>query len=844
MENFVKDLRSTLRGLAKSKIFTAVAVISLALGIGANTAMFTLLNQALLRRLPVEKPEEIALVRTEGRFYGSTWGSSDAISYPLYEDLSENNQVFSGMLCRFPTRVGLGFGGRTERVAAELVSGTYFPVLGVGATLGRTFTSEEDEIPGGHPVVVLSHDYWRSRFAGDPSVLGKTVVVNGHNLTIVGVASAGFRGMELGFVPQIFVPMMMKAQMTPLWDALDDRRTRFVNAFGRLKPGVSRAQAEASLQPYFKSVLEMEVEQSGFAGASAEDREAHLRTVLDILPGSRGRSYLRSQLEIPLLLLMCLTAGVLLIACANVANLLLAKAAARSKEITMRLALGASRGRIVRLLLTESLVLAWIGATLGVALAYVTNRLALGVMPPDIAALELSPVPDLRTLGFTAAVAGLTAIVFGLVPAVQSARDRVALTLKDQSGALAGGLRQSRFRRALVVAQVSLSLLLLVGAGLFVRSLVNLRGMGPGFPTESLLAFNVDPSLGSYTVEQSKAFHTRLTEELRALPGVSAVGLAGIPILQDGYWNTSVTVEGYVPASGDSAIPHMNSVSPGYFDALGVTVLAGRDFTREDTDQIRHGEDADDLVPRVVIVNEKFARRYLGDTNPLGRRVGFGDDPGTPADMEIVGVVEDIKYASLSEEIPTQMFIPYLANTTVGSMTYYLRTSQSPEAAVALARERVRAMDPNLPIHGVRTMDQRVSDSLIIERLIAGLSAAFGVLATLLASIGLYGVLAYNVTGRRREIGVRLALGALSRNVVWLVLREALLLLAVGLALGLPVSIALAYYVRGQLYGVHFADPTSLGLAVLCLAAAAALAAFIPARRASRVDPNLALRYE
>jgi predicted permease len=844
MEDVVRDLRSAVRSLGRSRLFTVVAVLSLALGIGANTAMFTLIDQALIRRLPVDEPDQIALVKMEGSFYGSTWGSSFALSYPLYEDLSENNRVFSGMLCRFPTQVGLGFGGRTERVAAEVVSGTYFPVLGVGAALGRTFTAEEDQTPGGHPVVVLSHDYWRSRFAADPAIVGQTLVVNGHGMTVIGVAQAGFRGVELEFVPQIYVPMMMKAWMTPLWDALDDRRTRFVNAFGRLEPGVSLAQAQASLAPFFKGILEREVMEAGFARASVEDREAYLRNVLEVLPGGQGRSYLRSQLETPLLLLMGLTVGVLLISCANVANLLIARAAARSKEIAVRLALGASRTRIVRLLLAESLVLAGLGAALGVALAWATNRLVLGIVPPDIATLELSPTPDLRTLGFTAAVAALTVLVFGLAPSVQSARARLTPALQDQAGALAGGRRQARFRRALVAVQVSLSMLLLVGAGLFVRSLMNLRGLGPGFSTESLLAFDVDPSLGSYTVEQSKAFHTQLTEKLRALPGVRAVGPAAIALLQDGYWNTSVTVEGYVPAPGGSAVPHMNSVGPGYFEALGVPLLAGRDFTPSDTEQIQHGEEEDDLVPRVVIVNEKFARRFFGDTSPLGRRAGFGDDPGTPADMEIVGVVGDVKYASLREDIPIQMFVPYLASAGVGSMTYYVRTARSPEAAVALARERVRELDPNLPLHAVRTMEQRVSDSLIIERLIAGLSAAFGLLATLLAGIGLYGVLAYNVTGRTREIGVRLALGAQGFDVVWLVLREALLLLAVGIALGLPASLALAHYVRGQLFGVSFVDPASLGLAALCLGGAASLAAFIPARRASRLDPTVALRCE
>jgi len=844
METLWQDLRFGLRSLGKSRTFTAVAVASLALGIGANTAMFTLVDQLLLRRLPVESPDQIALVRMEGQFYGSTWGSSLAISYPLYEDVRDGNEVFSGVFCRFPTRASLGFGGRTERVGAELVSGTYFPVLGVGAALGRTFTPEEDQTPGGHPLVVLGYDYWRTRFAADPSVLGRTVVVNGHSMTILGVAAAGFHGVELDFVPQIYVPIMMQAQMTPQWEFLDDRRTRFVYAFGRLASGVGVEQAAASLQPLFRHALRMEVEEAGFSKASVEDREAYLRIVPDVRPASQGTSYLRRQVETPLLLLMGLTAGVLLIACANVASLLVARAAVRRREIAMRLALGATRARIVGQLLAEGLVLAALGATVGVALAYATNRVLFAMMPPEIAALKLSPVPDLRILGFTVAVAVSAALVFGLAPALQSAGTRLAPTLKDHAGSLAGGARQSRFRRALVTVQVALSLLLLVGAGLFVRSLANLRRLGPGFPTENLLAFNVDPSRGSYTVEQTKAFHARLTDELRSLPGVSAVGTASIGILQDSSWDTSITVEGHVPGPGGARNAYMNQVGPGYFETLGVPLVSGRDFTQQDTHEIRHSDESDDWVPTAVIVNQSFARHYFGDVNPLGRHIGFGDDPGTRADMEIVGVVADAKYRNLRDEIPIQAFVPYLASRRVGDMTYYVRTTLSPEAVVSQARERLRELDENLPIFGVRTLEQRVSDSLLTERLVAGLSAAFGLLATLLASVGLYGVLAYSVTRRTREIGLRLALGALCGDVVWLVLREALLLLGIGLATGLPAALALAHYARGQLFGVSFADPVSLGLAVATLTTAATLASVVPARRAGRLDPTLALRCE
>jgi predicted permease len=843
MGSLLQDLRFAFRGLGKSKAFTIVSVLSLGLGIGANTAVFTLLDQVLLRRLPVKQPDQLTLLSMKGSHYGSNWGGN-ALSYPMYEDISKNNQVFSGMFCRFPTAASLTFGEKTERVSAELVSGTYFPVLGVPALLGRTFTPEEDQTPGGHPLVMLSHDYWRTRFAADPAVVGKTVVVNGHNMTIVGVAAPGFAGVELGFTTQVFVPIMMKAQMTPLWDAMKDRRSRWVNAFGRLKPGIDRTQAQAALQPFFKSMLDMEVKEAAFRNASVETREAFLKNVLEVLPGGQGRSYVRGQLEKPLLLLMVLTAGVLLIACANVANLLIARAAARDKEIAVRLALGASRGRIVRLLLVESALLSGIGALFGIALAYATDRLLFSLLPPEAADLKLSAAPDPRILAFTAAVAAVTAVVFGLAPALQSARPQLAPTLKDQAGALAGGVRQARFRKSLVAAQVALSLLLLVGAGLFVRSLMNLRDLGPGFPAERLLAFNLDPSLNGYKPDRAKIFYRSLNDELLAMPGVSAAGLASMPIMQGGEWDSGVTVEGHEAAPQEDMQAYMNSIGPGYFKALGVPIVAGRDFTLQDTGEQKHGTADDDYAPRVVIVNEKFVKRFIKDGHALGRHVGFGTDPGTATDMEIVGVVKDIKYTSLRDEIPIQMFIPYLASRFVGEMTVYVRTMLPADQLVGLARERVRALDPNLPLYSVRTMEERVTDSLVVERLVAGLSAAFGFLATLLASIGLYGVMAYNVTRRTREIGVRMALGAFGGDVIWLVLREALVLLAAGFLVGLPATLLLGRYAQSQLFGIHFADPLTLGLAIVSLAAAATLAGFIPARRASRVDPIRALRYE
>jgi len=834
LEQIAQDLRYGLRSLRKSPLFTVVAVLTLAFGIGANTAIFSLIDQVLLQLLPVKHPEQLVLVAERGIRFGDSWGDND-ISYPMYRDFRDGNQVFSGMFCRYPTSVSLGYGDRTEQVTAELVSGSYFPVLGVTAVIGRTVTPDDDRVPGGHPVAMLSHSFWQSRFSSDPSIVGKQIFINGYSFTVIGVSQGGFDGVEVGYKSKLFIPMMMQAQMTPLSDRLEERSLSWVTAFGRLKPGVTIAQAKASLQPLMHNILEVEVQEPTLQHYSDYDRAQFLKNSIDILPGSQGWSGLREHMQTPLWLLAALSGAVLLLACANLANLLLARATTREREMAVRLAIGAGRRRIIRLLLVESLALAVIGTAVGLGLAFLADHVLLATyFPADSAGdFPISSVPDMRVLVFALGMMLLTALVFGLAPAVQGSQAEIAPTLKDRAGSVAGG-RQVLLRKLLVSGQMALALLLLIGATLFLKTLANLENSGPGFSTEHLMAFTVNPSLNGYVDDRAKDFFRRLAEDLQTLPSVSSVGLSTIPILQGRGWSNPVIAEGYSADPGQEQPAICDMISPKLFATLGVPIVAGRDFTVLDTRP-------------VAIINETLARKYFAGRNPVGLHIGMVDDRTAAPDtlnLEIIGVVKDLKYKNLRDPAPPQAYFPYWRDEKARFMTFYLRTRVDPQQLTQAVREQVRRLDPNVSVVDLRTVDEQIGRSLKTERLVAGLSVVFGALATALAVIGLYGVMAYIVARRRREIGIRVALGALQGDVLWMVMRQVVLLSGAGLAIGALLAFALGSLIRSQLYGLQPHDPFTFVSAVLVLAVAAGMAGLIPSWRASRIDPMQSLRSE
>jgi predicted permease len=821
-----------VRGLFRSPLFSIVAILSLALGIGANTAIFTLIDQILLRKLPVKNPDELVMLYQQGPHSGSNMGSR-MHSYPIYQEYQKRGEPLSEVMARRLADASISVDNQTERVQVEMVSGNFFTMLGVGPALGRVFNSQEDDqVYEGHPVVVLSHHYWTTRFNRDPSVLGKKILVNNFPMSIVGVSAEGFAGIDPARAPQIRVPILMKPAVVPEWGwvQMSNERTRWVQVFARLKPGYTAESAQAPMQGLFTQIRQHEMTLPGAKDWSQFQRDQFMTGKLRVEKAAMGYSSLRNDFSTALVVLMAMVGLVLLIACANVANLLIARGFMRQREIAVRLSLGATRGQLIRQLLTESVLLSVIGGAFGILLSMALTRALIGLIPSD-QPLLIQPTPDLRILLFTFTLTLVTGVVFGLLPALRASKPDQWATLKDTVGSIAGSGGSLYLRKGLVAAQVALSFLLLFGAGLFVRSLQNLQTTDTGVKLDNLLTFQLNPALSGYENQQGINFYNELLDRLGSSPGVKSVSMASVGILAGSEWDSSMGVEGHEAKDGEDMQAFMNALSPRYFETMGIPILEGRDFRRGDA-----REEA-----TVAIVNQKFARHFFGDKSAVGRHIGFGTGPGSKLGIEIIGVVADSLYEGPREGVRRQVFIP---NWGRGGVTFYMRTTEASSAAFNLVRSEVKRLDAGMPVYEMKTLQGQLDETLLSDRLIAMLSAGFGLLATLLASIGLYGVMAFIVARRRKELGIRLALGAEPHGLVWLIMKEVLLLLVIGLAVGIPSAIALGRYVSSQLYGIQPGDPWIAVSTVVLLTVVSTVAGMIPARRASRIDPILALRYE
>ena len=811
MEKLLQDIRFGVRQLLKKPGFAALAITSMALGIGANTSIFSLIDTVLLRPLAVHEPAQLRQV------YGTLHNGVDITlqSYLNYKDYRDRNTVMSGMIAYRVTVSSLSHGGANERIWGYLVSGNYFDVLGVKPALGRAFRPEEDQTPGAHPVAVLSHGCWERRFGSDPAIIGQTVHFNGKPFTVIGVAPKGFIGTEIAYAPEMFVPMMMAREIEPGATWLDRRTSDNLFMVGRLKPGISEAQAQAELQTLTAQLAQEYPENAG-RGVRLTKPGLFLPEIRDSVFGFAG-------------VLFAVGALVLLLACVNLANLLLARATERRKEIAVRLAVGASRTRLVRQLLTESVLISVAGGAAGVLLAAFINQAVRGIQLPTDMTLLFDLRLDLRVLTFTLVLSVATGVLFSIIPALQSSKPQLVPALKDEASM--AGFRRSRLRNALVVAQVSLSIVLLLCAGLIVRSLQAAQKMRPGFNPESAVALSFSVVLQGYDEARGRAFYKQVLERAAALPQVQSVAFTDNLPLGLNYNSATVYIEG-AEAVGKSKLPLVIpfATSPGYFDAMGMP-LRGRDFRM----------DEDKTESRVAIVNETFARRFYPGQNAIGKRFNWSG-PDAPF-FEIVGVVPEGKYNSLGEDPKPAVYHPFFRDYE-GLTTLVARTRGDPAAALAALRNEIQKLDPSLPIYNVKTLTEHMGVSLFPARMAAIALGSFGVLALILAAVGIYGVMSHVVAGRTREIGLRMALGAQLGDVRRLIVRQGMMLAVIGSAIGLAIAFAGAQMLKSLLYGVSATDPITFGGVALVLLGVALFACWIPARRAARVDPMVALRAE
>lgn len=824
------DLRFALRVMQRSGAVTALAILSLALGIGANTAISSLVYQVALRSVPVADPEQLVVLQSDD--YSLGWArrdnSASVFSKPMYEGLRNRLQAFQGLVARAGFEATLAYHGSAVNARAEVISGNFFEVLGVRPALGRLISSADDR-PSGEPVVVLSHDYWTNHLGGDRGVVNQRILLNAHPVVVIGVAPAGFRGLLAGASPDVFAPLSMMPLVSSGWnrDPLVD--AYWLNLVGRLKPGVTTQRAGNEALTLFRAILQDELPQ--FSNLNEGARRRLINKTVRVEPAAQGLNELRSQWQTPLLVLMAMTGLLLLIACANVANLLLAKAAARRREIAVRLAIGATRLHLLRQLLVESLLLAAIGGLLGIPLARFLIQGLIGLLPADATGGWLGPSVDGRVLAYGFLVSLATGVLFGLAPAWASARLQLAPALKEQSSGLSAGGSQSQLQRLLVAAQICFSMILLIAAGLFSHSLYNLLKHNVGFVPDHLITFEVDPSLNGYGSKRSLAYFHELRERLAALPGVAMAVNAELAPFGGNNWGTGVKVPGRASDRFDDV--QANSVAPGYFRTLGIAQLAGRDFRPSDNE----------TAPKVVIVNRTLARYLFQNENPIGRHLIMG---GEQEDVEIVGVVGDSQFTGMRDTPARFLYTPYDQGSDdfTRQAVFFVR-SRGADAAVRRAAESVvKQLDPNIPVGRLLTMNTLIRDSVEAERLLAFLVLSFGALAAVLAAVGLYGTISHAVTRRTREFGIRIALGADASRILWLVLGEICWMLGAGIAVGLPATYVLAQLIESQLFGIHADDPLVLIGAAVLMSLVAAVAGLIPGVRAMQIEPVRALKHE
>jgi len=830
----MRHLTLAFRTLFKTPFVTAIAVVSLALGIGANAAIFSLFDQILLRPLPVPEPDQLVNLAAPGPKPGSQWcgqaGDCDEIfSYPMFRDLERTQTVFTGLAAHLAFGVSLSYRDQATTGDGMYVSGSYFPTLGLRPALGRLLAPADDQSIGTNYVTVLGYGYWQSHFGSDPEVLGRPLRVNGQTMTIVGVAPQDFQGTTLGVRPLVFVPITMRGGLEPGFRGFENRRDYWAYLFGRLKPGVSLAQARAGLNAVYHPIV-TDVEAPLQKGISDQMMTQFRAKQVVVTPGSRGQSRMHRDAQAPLLMLFGVTAIVLLIACANIANLLLARGAGRSMEMGVRLALGARRGQLVAQLLTESVLLASLGGAAGLIVARWTLTGIAALAPPevtDMLGFGLHPV----LLIFAAALALATGTAFGVFPAWHSTRTELVTTIRDNAGQISGTRSAARFRASLVTAQIALATTLLIAAGLFVKSLVNVTRVDLGMRVDSVVTFSLTPERSGYDSTRALLLYDRVEDEIRVLPGVKGVTSSMVPLLAGTNWGFSVNVQGFPSEPGVDRNAWYNEVGAGYFATLGVPLRAGREFTPAD----HRG------APRVAVVNRAFVKKFNLGQGAVGK---FMSTSGPDSlDIQVVGVIPDVKYSDVKQTVPAIFYMPWRQGTHVGQMNFYARSSQA-EALLRALPAVVKKIDPGLPMDGLKTMPQQIRENVSVDRLISVLSASFAVLATLLAAVGLYGVLAYSVAQRTREIGVRMALGADAGRVRAMVLRQMSGMMLVGGGIGLVGALGLGRAAQSLLYGLQGHDPVVFVLAALLLTLVALGAVYVPARRASLVDPVRALRYE